>query len=236
MSALSPIDFYSIFSDIKVFLYGGFQTLPFTMGGTLLLLGLFTANYAALFFLFGFFIITPILTAGVNKVCDFFKWSKPGSDVCTLIAPFPATMNLPTTSYGVSYWMTMVSFLFGYLITNAVEIYKVPIQYPSDPTKATPDVVADITNKAGYRKSQMVISLLMLSIVLVAFLIVRISSKCDNPWALIAATAFAAAGCGWFFILSIAGQKRLSDLFGIANRLMDPNAMPSEEKVCLQLE
>lgn len=236
MSALSPIDFYSIFSDIKVFLYGGFQTLPLTMGGTLLLLGLFTANYAALFFLFGFFVITPILTAGLNKLFDFLKWSKPGSDICTLIAPFPATMNLPTTSYGISYWMTMISFMFGYLITNAVEIYKVPIQYPSDPTKATPDVVADINNKAGYRKSQMVISLLMLSIVLVAFLIVRVSSGCDNKWALIPAALFAVAGYVWFLILSSFGQKRLSDLFGIANRLMDPSAMPSEEKVCLHLE
>ena len=50
-----------IISDLHVFLYGGFRSLPLVMGGTMLILGLFTANYAILFLLLGFLLIYFIM-------------------------------------------------------------------------------------------------------------------------------------------------------------------------------
>ena len=55
-----------IISDIRVFLYGGIATLPLTIAGTLSILGLFTANYAILFFLLGFLILTPLSASIIN--------------------------------------------------------------------------------------------------------------------------------------------------------------------------
>ena len=56
-----------IISDLHVFLYGGLRSLPFTLGGTMLILGLFTSNYAILFFLIGFLIAAPLATWVVNR-------------------------------------------------------------------------------------------------------------------------------------------------------------------------
>ena len=55
-----------IISDIRVFMYGGVLTLPLTIAGTLSILGLFTANYAILFCLVGFLILTPITSSILN--------------------------------------------------------------------------------------------------------------------------------------------------------------------------
>jgi hypothetical protein len=79
-----------IISDIRVFLYGGVLTLPLTIAGTLSILGLFTANYAVLFFLVGFLILTPLAASILNfaggalftgKSFNPFK-AKTGGDVC----------------------------------------------------------------------------------------------------------------------------------------------------------
>ena len=62
----------SIVSDIRVFLYGGIVTLPLTIAGTMMILGLFTANYAILFFLLGFLVLTPFAAAVLNSSLDYF--------------------------------------------------------------------------------------------------------------------------------------------------------------------
>ena len=48
-----------VMSDIRNFMYGGMVSLPVTIAGTMLILGLFTGNYAFLFFLLGFLVVTP---------------------------------------------------------------------------------------------------------------------------------------------------------------------------------
>ena len=44
---------------------------------------------------------------------------------------------------------------------------------------------------------------------------------------------FGAMGYFWYKLLSLVGEDRLSDLFGIANRLMPPGAYGSGPMVCL---
>ena len=56
--------------DIRFFMYGGMNSLPLTIGGTMLILGLFTANYAMLFYLLGFLIITPVKLWLYNILLD----------------------------------------------------------------------------------------------------------------------------------------------------------------------
>jgi hypothetical protein len=50
-----------IMSDVKFFLKGGVTTLPLTIGGSMLIIGLFTSNYAMLFFLLGFLFAAPFV-------------------------------------------------------------------------------------------------------------------------------------------------------------------------------
>jgi hypothetical protein len=40
-------------------------------------------------------------------------------------------------------------------------------------------------------------------------------------------------GVGWYHLLSLVGEDRLSDLFGIANRLLPPGAFQTGPMACL---
>jgi len=229
MASLAGIDLFFIISDIKVFLYSGFQSLPLTMAGTLLLIGLFTANYSALFFLIGFLVIAPLTVLGINGIMPD-SWKLEVSDSCNAIIPFPTTGG--KSKHVISYWLAMGAFMFGYLIMNAEALYSMPTQYP---TNASTSVKSALDQKTMYRKSQMVISLVMLAIITILFVSIRISSGCDNFIALFPAIAFGALGCAWFTLLSSKANARLSDLFGIANRLMSPDSMPDPNTICLPL-
>ena len=55
-----------VLNNIKGFLYGGLAHLPLSIGATMLILGLFTGNYAMLFFLVGFLIIAPFAAFLLN--------------------------------------------------------------------------------------------------------------------------------------------------------------------------
>jgi hypothetical protein len=240
MVAFAGIDLFSIVSDIKVFLYNGFQTLPLTMAGTLLLLGLFTANYSALFFLVGFLVITPLLTKGINAIPVYDSWKNHGSSVCGLVPPFPTEMgsrnstvnpSAKSESYLISYWLSMGLFMFGYLFKNAYDLYMMPSQSIPDADAKT---TASLNEKVLYRKSQMIISFVMLSIISLMFVGVRVTSGCDGILGTVIGILFAGLGIGWFSILSQGTNARLSDLFGIANRLMSPKSM-DDPTICLPL-
>ncbi len=45
--------------------------------------------------------------------------------------------------------------------------------------------------------------------------------------------AFSSLGYGWFKLLSSVGQDRLSDIFGIANRLLAPSALKNGPIACI---
>jgi hypothetical protein len=57
-----------VISDIRTFLYGGFATLPLTIAGTLLVLGLMTANYAMLFLLVGLIIVFSYMDSLIGLI------------------------------------------------------------------------------------------------------------------------------------------------------------------------
>jgi hypothetical protein len=233
-----------VISDIRVFLYGGIQTLPLTIAGTLSILGLFTANYAILFFLLGFLVLAPLSATILNAILSFpfagkaynpFK-AKTG-DVCNLVTPF-TTFKSPVGSEDMSVvsssWLAMISFFIGYIFTNALELYN---RESVDTTiKVTTSQSSDINTMVTTRKSQAVIA--MASIVIFAIIVFgfRYYSGCESILGMIlTAVGFVFLGNGWYKALSKVGEDRLSDLFGIANRLLSPSAITNAPVACVPI-
>lgn len=233
---------YSLFtlvSDLKVFLLGGYQSFPITMAGTLIILGFMTANYAMLFFLVGLVIGVPIGTwlfnLGLGALFTFFglsdnSWVFPrASSVCDIIG---SAADASSTEKGpfASYWITMTMFFFGYLIGNALTLYSLAPVYPS----ADPDVKAKVDQQVMMRQSQTVIGLITIALFVIVFFVMRVSSKCDAIVPAFFATGlFGAFGYGWYKALAATGKNTLSDLFGIANRLMSPDSLQNEPIGCI---
>ena len=51
---------FTVASDIRYFLLTGLKTIPLTIGGVMLLVGMLTANYGMLFFVSGMFVLAPL--------------------------------------------------------------------------------------------------------------------------------------------------------------------------------
>jgi hypothetical protein len=231
-----------IISDIRVFLYGGVLTLPLTIAGTLSILGLFTANYAILFFLVGFLIITPITSTILNFIIEaifggksFNPFMAKSSDICKLVIPY-STLKNPVgsqdTMVASSSWMAMISFFIGYIFTNAIQLYN------RDTTDTTITVTSsdssDINSMVTNRKSQAVVA--MISIVIFTLIVFgfRYYTGCESLLGMILTSlTFIFLGNGWYKALSSVGQDRLSDLFGIANRLLSPSAINNAPIACV---
>lgn len=231
-----------IVSDIRVFLYGGVQTLPLTIAGTLSILGLFTANYAILFFLLGFLVLTPLVSTILNialgsifgdKAFNPFK-AKTG-DVCKLVIPY-TTLKSPVGTEDAnvvsSSWVAMISFFIGYVFTNALHLFN--REAVDTNITVTSTSASDINSMVTNRKSQATIA--MASTVVFALIVLgfRYYSGCESTMGMILTIiTFIFIGNGWYQALSKVGQDRLSDLFGIANRLLPPSSINNSPIACI---
>jgi hypothetical protein len=235
-----------IISDIRIFLYGGIRTLPITLAGTLLILGLMTANYAILFFLIGFLIVTPVFASANNLFMDFIvetlekDWFKTTSaDVCKIVIPYTTSSKnsptpVPETVFS-SIWTAMTIFFTSYVFTNGLELYN---RQSADSTiEVVTSDQSDIDTKVAARTSQAIIS--MISVVIFAFIVIgfRYYSGCETVGGIFWTTIiFGFLGNVWYSLLSRVGQDRLSDLFGIANRLLPPSAITNQPIACIPIQ
>ena len=243
-----------VISDIRVFLYGGIRSLPLTLAGTMILLGTFTANYAMLFFLVGYLILIPILAhifnmivgEGILEALKIESLKTNIGDICRVTIPYETTKNMRGAESKIvlcSEWLAMMAFFFTYLFFNAYELYKY------EPTDSTPDVSLTVTStdasdiiKAQNRTTQA--GFAMASIVLVGLLVIgyRIFySGCEGTTIsaivcrIIMVGLFCYGGYWWYVFLGSIGQNRLSDLFGIANRLLAPGAVTNAPIACVPI-
>ncbi len=236
-----------LLEDLRVFIYGGIQTLPLTIAGLFLLLGLFSANYAYLFFLVGFLIVTPLFTIIVNSVFEPIadllpifgireKLTVKCSDQLQLVIPFGSkgSASSSSTEFIVSsYWLSMMVFFFGYVITNGVSLLNretvIPDNLPG-PEKE------NMKRKISNRKSSMILSIITLAAFAIGILFYRYSKTCEpaSLWSIIPTIAiFGSLGAAWYNLLATTGEDRLSDIFGVANRLLSPDALVNQPMACL---
>jgi len=232
-----------IISDIRIFLYGGILTLPFTIAGTLSIIGLFTANYAILFFLLGFLVITPLSSTIIDTVLtslfegkSFNPFKAKTGDVCKLIIPY-AQLPIETVqdaSVISTNWTAMIAFFVGYIFTNGLELYNRE-SVDANITVTSTDS-SDLNTMVTNRKSQAIIAIISVIIFALIVFSFRFYTGCESIIGMILTTIiFVYGGHGWYKALSSVGQDRLSDLFGIANRLLPPSAISNAPIACVPI-
>jgi len=230
----------TVVEDIRDFMYGGIITLPLTIAGTMLIIGLFTANYAILFFLVGFLIITPFFSSVFDLVLtsifdNSFKVTT--SDICKINVPYSylGTPH-PPTQEGVacSSWVAMVSFLIGYMFTNGIKIYN---RESDKDTVTLNENSKKMDSKVTNRKSHAIISMASIVIFIIVSLGYRYYTGCESGIGMIITSLlFSSLGYGWYIALSAVGQDRLSDIFGIANRLLPKSAVANKPIACVPIK
>ena len=239
---------FTVASDIRYFLLTGLKTLPLTIGGIMLLVGMLTANYGMLFFVSGMFVLAPLgaflfnflmsamfdreglVAAVLGSVGSSMEisastravlFSAKDKNVCNVVTKWDGVdQDRASIDLSVSYWVTMTFFFIGYLLTNAVLMYLEEGTPPSnDPAMAG----REAAGKTG-RKTQAVVAMIALCILTFIIMFIRL---------LLGLLGGGALGGAWYYALSRVGNQRLSDLFGIANRLMIPMALVDKPYACL---
>jgi hypothetical protein len=238
----AQFSFFSFFEDIRTFLFGGLSTFPLTIAGTFLLIGLMTANYAFLFFLIGFLILVPISQVALNWAFSIL-FSKLGidssyykifdHDSCNLVLPFqyfetfsqPRSRTDKMISVVPGLWTAMIVFFFSYIITNGIALYRRDASDDANPIKV------------GRRKSQALTSVIVTCLLAALFILMRYYlTGCDTVLGLVIAVGFYGwFGQAWYKTLASIGEDRLSDLFGIANRLLNPDATKDAPVGCVPM-
>ena len=230
---------FTMASDIKYFLLSGYQALPFVIGGTFSILGLYTAQFSMLFFLLGYLIIIPFLTLilnfGASMVIPFKQKDVPwllssDNDICNMLS-IPSEAGEETMKTILTPWLSMVTFFLGYIGMNAYSILQKPVEYPLKADAATKKAT---DNKAMLRRTQATVGLVVTVALAVFVLIMRtFVTGCDSVVGGILSVGSVALGASWYVILSLGNDDRLSDVFGIANRLMTTSALNDTPYACL---
>jgi len=229
---------FTIASDIRYFLLTGLETLPLTIGGALLLIGHFIGSYAMLFFLTGYLGLVPLAACLFNLAGNYFfgkDFMGGGKDAgnCNVIT---GSMDHEKSDMLISYWMAMIAFFIGYMFTNAYQLYSDAKDGITNPGLAISE--AGLTLIQSQTINAMIVILAFTCIILYVRVVY---SGCDfglgNTPALILSLVltvlFAVAGYGWYMLLAGVGQNRLSDIFGISNRVMTNTSMENLPYACL---
>jgi hypothetical protein len=88
--------------------------------------------------------------------------------------------------------------------------------------------------KTVTRKTQAIISLATIVVFILIVLKTRYDGGCEGVLRILGASVIGGLlGVGWYSLLREVGQDRLSDLFGIANRLLPPSALANKPLACL---
>lgn len=230
----------TILGDIKSFLVGGFINLPLTIVGTLLILSLMTANYAMLFMVIGILVGVPALWFVMHMLAEFVGmslnmpalFSIKKTDLSSLIGPYPIRQVTEGAVYTTaSMWSGMMMFILGYLLYNAIDLYRIETVYPANMSETTKKMIDEGTSN---RKSQAIVSILVITIITVGILLYRLVNGLEPLLSGgIGMILFGLAGAGWYSVLSSSMDGRISDVFGIANRILKPTAMLDQPLACL---
>ena len=131
-------------------------------------------------------------------------------------------------------WMAMMSFFIGYVTHNAIRLYTVDAS--PDMNVVTNSKPSDIEVKIKNRKTQAMAALISTALIGIIILSLRAYTGCEGFIGFIlTAAGFGAAGYYWYELLSNLGQDRLSDIFGIANRILPPSAIQNGPIACVPI-
>ena len=95
--------------------------------------------------------------------------------------------------------------------------------------------VQKISNKITTRKSQALLSIITMIVFFLVVFGVRYYMGCESINSFISSGLFIYFGTLWYNLLSKVGEDRLSDLFGIANRLLPPSAIKNDPIACVPI-
>jgi hypothetical protein len=206
------------------------------VAGTTLILGLTQGNLNFLFFFVGLAILAPTASLLLNIIVEFIfskfpglipaeLWAVKGGNVaqCAML-PLLSMQNPPEIVTVVpSYWLTVISFFYGYLFVNAYTLYNKQAESNAP------------QEKVDARKSQAMMGMVTVIGLAIITTIFRYMSSCETGLGVLFSLGLGGSlAYGWYMFMLKCGLGRLDDLFGISNRILPYQSLEdTDPTVCV---
>lgn len=216
----------SLLESVKTILLLAFRSLPLLIISFIGFLAIGLGNMGLFILFIGHALAVPIVTemihvATKNNTDNLTSYN----DVTQLVPTVPSTgvsyRNL--VNIMPSYWMAHISFFFGYLLTNAVDIYT---SQPLD-KNASPILIESRKSRAATIMSITIILLLVLSYL-------RISTTGVEQFSgiILAIVLLGFTGVGWYYLAKGLGARN-SDIFGITVQMISQETAKDKPMTCV---
>jgi len=243
---MSLLSASSIIGGVKEYMFRGLQQLPMIFALTAFIFTITTASVAHSTLFLGLAIIMPLYTALIQGVLGKIlklvvpnqetSWTLATGDTCNIIPKHSQLTNLAyytgATAAGSSvpsYWITSVSFVFGFVLMNAIETLQMP-----------PVAGAD---QVAHEKRNTQALFLLVSVVLF-FLIVIVCrfyfmKECEGRGSMgrviggLFGVSAIGIGVGLYQFSRVCGA-RSSDLFGVLSQILPASATADNPVVCAE--
>ena len=203
----------NLLDTIKRSLILFFLGLPLIMMVVIFFLGLGLGNAGLLFLSAGQLLLVPAAVAGLHFASEFLgDYAKlPYSDILQLVPSQPVSSATVNINVWPSHWMAHFAFLSSYIISNAIDVYRL------DPVSDSEEYSIKVLSRKS-RATIIITFSVMFFLVLSAIRYAYTGSE-HIIGAFIGATVFGLLGWGWYTASATLGIRTM-DIFGIAQQMV----------------
>ena len=202
-----------------------FLGLPLIIIIIVFFLGLGLGNAGLLFLSLGQILLVPTAVAAFHFVGEFLgDYTKlPYSDILQLVPSQPVSGSTTYINVWPSYWMAHFAFFSAYILSNAIDVYKL------DPVSDS----AEYNVKVQSRKSRATIIITFTVVFFAVLSAIRYAYTGSEHiiGAFIGTAAFGLLGWGWYTASATLGIRTM-DIFGIAQQMVVTQD-PSRPTTCV---
>lgn len=201
-----------VLSDIRLTLLSAFKALPLLLISFIGFLAIGLGNMGLFMLFIGHATIVPLLTTAANSVLGGTTSTVVANDVSQLVPLASSSYNSATVSVMPSYWMAHMSFFLGYLLTNAVSVYTLPVNSK---------VSKWLTDSRKTRAATIIVTTLGIWLGLAA-LRYGITGGAETRYGILTAVVLlGGAGAAWYAVAAACGARN-SDIFSIVQQSVTP--------------
>jgi hypothetical protein len=210
---------------VRAQLFLGFLSLPMLLITLIFFLAIGLGNVGLFVLFLGHALMVPLLLLFVHGILGLTPLYgspylyKPSSDISQLVPSVPHAMGL-NAPVAPSLWMAHITFFMGYLLANAIGVYRIPKD------KKTSDYYYD------NRKAK-ALTIMILTIFFSIVLAVARRFTDTETWTgiLVAFLTSGLLGVGWYQFAEVCGARH-ADVFGVVPQLLPANAKAETALTC----
>jgi len=213
-----------VLQTVRTTLALAFQSFPLLMSSFIGFLAIGLGNLGLFILFMGQAVIVPLVTAIAQSISERLPdpnnlYHVKSSQASQLVPLHP--FSGPTQNVTPSYWMMQVSFLFFYILANAVSIYMLPVD------SKLPAVFTE--NRKSTAITIMVTTFFWLGLILW----LRTMTHTEHLTGILVAIGLGCPlGFGWYQFAAICGA-RSADVFGIVQQILPASALETTPMTCV---